>query len=135
MAETMARVIGQGANVSFLEIVKLDHIVFKLEIYKALIGFSALDADSLSSHTTCRLGKWYYEGRGYHECRDHPDYLGLEKPHAAVHEQGRQALSAWARQDAAATREALREMERQSEAVMAILTRFEQQPCTKTLAG
>ena len=61
--QDMAQAIAYGgANVSFMEVVKLDHIVFKLEIYKAVMGYHTLQPDSIASHQTCRLGKLILPG-------------------------------------------------------------------------
>ncbi|NTV09746.1 MAG: chemotaxis protein [Zoogloea sp.] len=133
VSEKMAVVIGQGANTGFLEIVKLDHIVFKMEIYKTFFGFANVSSSSLSSHTGCRLGKWYYEGRGYQECRDHPLYKRLEKPHMDVHEHGRAALLALESGEFGLAGQALAEMERASGAVMEVLTEMEQEQCTRNV--
>ena len=128
-SEAMANVIAAGTNTSFMEVVKLDHIVFKLDIYKVFIGYHDLQADQVSSHRHCRLGKWYYEGRGYNECRGSSNYNQLEAPHERVHEAGRQALEAFHAEDFGRATQALQEMERASLQVMDILTTMEQQPC------
>ena len=74
----MANAIATGTNTSFMEVVKLDHIVFKLDIYKAFIGYHTLSPEQVSSHRNCRLGKWYFEGRGHHECRGTHAYTQLD---------------------------------------------------------
>ncbi|MFC4849410.1 CZB domain-containing protein [Vogesella sp. GCM10023246] len=125
----MANVIANGSNTSFMEVVKLDHIVFKLDIYKAFIGYHELQAEQVASHRHCRLGKWYYEGRGYHECRGSAQYAQLEAPHEKVHELGRQALQAFHDADFSRATRALHDMERASSEVMDVLTQLEQTPC------
>ncbi|MBV8680950.1 MAG: CZB domain-containing protein, partial [Aquitalea sp.] len=111
VSEQMARVIAQGTNTSFMEVVKLDHIVFKLEIYKAFIGYHDLASDKVSSHHHCRLGKWYYEGRGAQECKGNSNYAQLETPHANVHNCGKEALDAFHAKDFNKAQQALRRME------------------------
>ncbi|MEQ6290160.1 methyl-accepting chemotaxis protein [Vogesella oryzagri] len=128
-SEAMANVIANGSNTSFMEVVKLDHIVFKLDIYKAFIGYHELQAEQVASHRHCRLGKWYYEGRGYHECRGSAQYAQLEAPHEKVHELGRQALQAFHDADFSRATRALHDMERASSEVMDVLTQLEQTPC------
>jgi methyl-accepting chemotaxis protein len=131
VSEQMARVIAQGTNTSFMEVVKLDHIVFKLDIYKAFIGYHDLHADKVSSHQHCRLGKWYYEGRGAQECKGNSNYTQLEAPHANVHNFGKDALDAFHAKDFAKAQQALRRMEEASHQVMNILTAMEHEPCTR----
>jgi hypothetical protein len=129
VSEQMARVIAQGTNTSFMEVVKLDHVVFKLEIYKAFIGYHELSADKVSSHHHCRLGKWYYEGRGAQECKGNSLFNQLEVPHANVHNAGKEALDAFNAKDFAKARQALQRMEEASDLVTNLLTQLEQQPC------
>ena len=128
-SEAMANAIATGTNTSFMEVVKLDHIVFKLDIYKAFIGYHTLNPDQVSSHRNCRLGKWYFEGRGHHECRGSHAYTQLDAPHERVHEQGRQALQAFYSGDFDRATRALKEMERASVEVMELLTSMETTPC------
>ena len=130
MSEQMVNTISMAASTSFTEVVKLDHVVFKLDVYRAFIGYHTLTADTLSTHTQCRLGKWYYEGRGRDECRGHPAFARLEAPHARVHKQGKDALEALEQQDFARARTALVEMERASDEVITHLTEMEGSHCS-----
>ncbi|GAB2942315.1 methyl-accepting chemotaxis protein [Aquaspirillum soli] len=130
-SEQMAHTISMASNTSFMEIVKLDHIVFKLDIYKAFIGYHDLRPEQLSSHTNCRLGKWYYEGRGHEECRHNPVYGKLEQPHARVHDAGKKALEMLNQRQFDGARQALLEMEKASDDVMRMLTEMENERCTK----
>ncbi len=67
LSATMEGVIAGSAMKSFVEVAKIDHIVFKFRIYLALFGMLDLRSGDLATHTACRLGKWYYEGEG-REC-------------------------------------------------------------------
>ena len=129
----MAQTIAYGANVSFMEVVKLDHIVFKLDIYKAVMGYHTLNPDSIASHQTCRLGKWYYQGRGQQECSDLPAFRQLETPHQQVHDYARHALVALEIGDRKEAEQSLLRMERASAQVMTLLTEMESIPCAYTL--
>ena len=133
--QDMAQAIAYGANVSFMEVVKLDHIVFKLEIYKAVMGYHTLNPDSIASHQTCRLGKWYYQGRGSQECADLPAFRQLETPHQQVHDYARHALLALEIGDRKEAEQSLLRMERASVKVMEFLTEMESIPCAYTLEG
>jgi len=84
---------------TFAEVAKVDHLVYKLEIYKVLMGTSSKGADDFASHTACRLGKWYYEGDGK-ECFSRLNaYRGIEAPHRDVHAHGRKAVESFYAQD------------------------------------
>lgn len=128
-SESMTRVIGNSAHISFMETVKFDHLVFKLNIYKTLLGISTLKADQVATQHDCRLGKWYYQGRGASECMDHPEYKNLEQPHALVHEYGRKVLQAYASEDLNGVKQALQAMEQASSRVTEVLDAFKTTPC------
>ncbi|MCB1915643.1 MAG: CZB domain-containing protein [Rhodocyclaceae bacterium] len=91
LARQMAAVMQGAAVRSFVELAKFDHLIFKMEVYRAVAGHSDKTASELSSHTSCRLGKWYNEGQG--KSFGHlPAYRALDVPHAKVHTSGKQAL-------------------------------------------
>jgi hypothetical protein len=76
----------------FIEVVKMDHLVFKFEIYQVLFGLSEKKAEAFSSHKECRLGQWYYEGEG-RSLKDRPGFLELATPHEEVHRFGVDAVN------------------------------------------
>ncbi len=87
--------IAVAALRSFTELAKLDHLVFKFEIYKVFIGASTKSGNDFASHKTCRLGKWYYEGEG-RACFSQLDgYVAMEKSHQAVHQWGHHAIDCY----------------------------------------
>lgn len=84
---------------TFVEVAKVDHLVYKLEIYKVMMGVSSKAAADFASHTACRLGKWYYDGDGK-ECFSRlPAYQAIELPHKDVHAHGRKAVEGYYEQD------------------------------------
>ncbi|HRE18521.1 MAG TPA: methyl-accepting chemotaxis protein, partial [Rhodocyclaceae bacterium] len=110
--------IAVSALRSFTELAKIDHLVFKFDVYQAFFGTSNQRPDDVSSHTGCRLGKWYYEGEGK-QCFSRLDgYSALETPHQAVHRFGRDALSRLAANDFAGGVEALVQLEQASQEVL-----------------
>lgn len=60
----MQHTIAGSALRSFVEVVKLDHLIYKMEIYKVVMGVSTKTNHDFSSHHDCRLGKWYFQGEG-----------------------------------------------------------------------
>ncbi|MCF8178054.1 MAG: CZB domain-containing protein [Sulfuritalea sp.] len=78
---------------TFVEVAKIDHLIYKLEIYKVLMGLSPKTAEDFASHTACRLGKWYYEGDGRDSFSKLMAYSRIEVPHKQVHVAGRDAVS------------------------------------------
>jgi hypothetical protein len=73
------------SNYIFSNLAKIDHVIFKNNVYAFLFGqssdFKAVD------HHNCRLGKWYDAGVGKEQFGHLKSYGLLEKPHAAVHSQ------------------------------------------------
>ena len=73
------------SNYIFSNLAKIDHVIFKNNVYAFLFGqsnsFTAVD------HHSCRLGKWYDSGIGKEQFGHLKSYGMLEKPHAAVHSQ------------------------------------------------
>ena len=84
--------IRQSTLRSFLEVVKIDHLLLKFEIYKVLMGLSTRSEQDFVSHTSCRLGTWYYQGDG-RACFSHlPGFRDIEAPHQQVHQHGVEAI-------------------------------------------
>lgn len=92
LTQTMTSEISLGALRTFVETAKFDHLVYKFEIYKVFLGLSKKSSQDFASHTTCRLGKWYYDGDGRHCFAKLPGYVELEPCHVQVHQHGVTAL-------------------------------------------
>ena len=77
-------------NYIFISLAKLDHVIYKNNMYGMLFGqstdFKAVD------HHSCRLGKWYDSGLGKKQFGQLPSYPKLEKPHATVHTEANQLI-------------------------------------------
>ncbi|HJW25047.1 MAG TPA: methyl-accepting chemotaxis protein [Rhodocyclaceae bacterium] len=112
---------------TFVELAKLDHLIYKKEVYKVLMGVSEKTAADFSSHTACRLGKWYYEGDG-RECFSRlPAYGQIERPHKEVHECGRLAVDCYRSDDLQGAVNNLARMEQASAVVLQHLETLAQQ--------
>jgi len=94
LSRRMEGTIAAAALRSFVEVAKIDHLLYKFEIYRVLMGVSSKSAEEFASHTTCRLGKWYYEGEGRDCFARLPGYAEMEGPHKAFHDAGQAALAA-----------------------------------------
>ncbi|MGB1297534.1 MAG: methyl-accepting chemotaxis protein [Psychrobium sp.] len=94
MSQQMYSVITQTTADAFLQTVKLDHVVWKFDVYKVLLGLSDKPINEFADHTMCRMGKWYYEGEGAEKYASHSAFKQVEKPHSEVHHHGKQALEA-----------------------------------------
>ena len=74
----------------FIELAKLDHIIFKLNAYSSI--FHNKEKTTFGDHHQCRLGKWYEEGDGKQAFSQVPSYALLESPHHIVHDKVRVSL-------------------------------------------
>ncbi len=124
LAHSMEGTISTAALRSFIEVAKIDHILFKFEIYKVFMGISDRTADSFSSHTACRLGKWYFEGEGKDSCSRLDGYAAVASPHQTFHQHGKDAVTAFRAGDAMRGMELVAKMEEDSMEVLAALERI-----------
>ena len=124
LATQMEQAIAGSTLRSFVEVAKMDHVLFKFEVYMAFFGLNDKSAGDIADHTQCRLGKWYFAGEG-RECYSKlPGYREMDGPHAAVHKAGREALEALRGGDMAAGVGAVGRMEEASFAVVDALERI-----------
>ncbi len=122
MAKNMSVVITQSTDNAFIQTVKMDHVVWKLDVYKVMLGQSDKLIDEFADHTMCRLGKWYYEGEGAEKYTAKHAFRGLEKPHMYVHTNGIDALQAAADGNNSEVIKCLTAMEDASSEVIDLLT-------------
>ena len=92
LARNMEGVIAASSLRSFVEVAKVDHLLFKFEVYRVAMGLSDKREGDFASHTGCRLGNWYYEGEGKHCFSRLPGYREVEDPHVQVHRHGVEAV-------------------------------------------
>jgi phage shock protein A len=92
VSQKMFGVIDTSTTDSFLQTVKLDHVIWKLDVYKVMLGMSHKNIDEFAEHTSCRLGQWYYQGDGMKRYSHCSSFKALEKPHNHVHSYGIAAL-------------------------------------------
>lgn len=96
LSQHMYAVITNSTADSFIQTVKMDHVVWKLDVYKVMLGMSNKSAEDFAVHTMCRLGKWYYQGEGSTKYSGFDAFKKIETPHADVHKNGLAALLAHA---------------------------------------
>ncbi|MBI4741013.1 MAG: CZB domain-containing protein [Betaproteobacteria bacterium] len=118
LTKTMEQAISVAALRSFVELAKIDHLVFKFEVYQAFMGLSQKGADEFAAHTGCRLGKWYYEDEDKASFSKLEGYRAMEAPHIEVHRQGRAAVETFYAGDFSAGVDAIELMEQASMGVL-----------------
>jgi hypothetical protein len=92
LSSSMEQAITASSLRGFCELAKVDHLIYKFRVYKVLFNISAEDENKFSSHTACRLGKWYYEGEGKTSFSKLAGYNEIEAPHMKVHNSALNAL-------------------------------------------
>ena len=95
LSKRMEKTIAASALRSFIEVAKIDHLVYKFEVYKVFMCQSEKKLEDFADHTHCRLGKWYYEGEGKAQYSTLPGYREMEAPHQRFHSAGLAALRAY----------------------------------------
>lgn len=75
---------GEILDTTFIGLVKLDHLMFKINGYKAIITNDG--STTFDNHHQCRLGKWYEDGIGKQKFGSLSSFSKLDKPHADVHD-------------------------------------------------
>ncbi len=71
------------ADKSFATLIKVDHIIYKTNIYSSVINENIEENNFVDSHH-CRFGKWYY-GEGKDIFGKTNTYKAITKPHECVH--------------------------------------------------
>ncbi len=74
----------------FIILSKLDHLIFKTNGYKAVFRGEA--TDDFKNDTECRLGKWYFDGKGKESFGKCSSYNALATPHKEVHDNIQKAV-------------------------------------------
>ena len=77
-------------NEIFMILVKLDHLLYKANGYKAILNGKV--HTTFASHTECRLGKWY-TGEGKERFGKSASFAKLDKPHQEVHDNIKKAIA------------------------------------------
>jgi len=126
LSHRMEGAIAASALRSFVEVAKIDHLVYKFEIYKIFMCLSQKGVSDFADHLHCRLGKWYSEGEGRDCFSQLPGYREMERPHKIFHDSGLASLKYFKEREYENGFAAISEMERASMDVLANLERMAQ---------
>jgi hypothetical protein len=126
LSKNMEGAIAASALRSFIEVAKIDHLVYKFEVYKVFMCQSSKSLSDFADHCHCRLGKWYYEGEGRQSYSMLAGYREMETPHQRFHNSGLAALRYFFDADYDKGFAAIADMETASMDVLANLERIAQ---------
>ena len=93
--EHSGTVIASTSHRVWVELIKVDHILFLLTLYVG--AAKSPDAFSCVDHTECRFGDWYYSMQN--ELQDNPAFRAIEEPHKRFHSIAKEFLEAVRCQD------------------------------------
>jgi hypothetical protein len=111
ITESMKSLINADTLRTFVTTAKMDHLAFKMDIYRAFIGLSQKKVADITTDHNCRLGQWYYHGAGV-KCYSKLDgYKQIKVPHKAIHEAAAQVIILLEKGDKVSAAKALRDME------------------------
>jgi predicted nucleic acid-binding Zn-ribbon protein len=92
ICNVMKDAISRSSHSSFIETLKLDHIVYKSEVYAVIHKLSDKNISDFVGHTSCRLGTWV-QSTGKKQFSTHSAFRNLDRPHGEVHSSGVQAMT------------------------------------------
>ncbi len=105
---------------TFIQTVKLDHVIWKGDVYSVILGQSRKSVKEFTDHHSCRLGKWY-QSAGAELYGKTADFRKLDEPHAEVHRSGVEAMNHFIAGEKLEAIQLLQKMEAASERVMMLL--------------
>ncbi len=120
VSRSMHTTIDREAMMSFIETVKIDHVVWKHVVYQRWLKREGANGE-VADHRQCRLGKWYYEGDGAIHFKHLPSFGKLKQPHSEVHKHGLHALEMMQSGELEQSIEALKAMEKMSDDTLQVL--------------
>ncbi|MFC3034729.1 methyl-accepting chemotaxis protein [Pseudoalteromonas fenneropenaei] len=116
MKDTIVRATG----LTFVQTVKLDHVVWKGDVYAQVIGRNRKKPEEFSDHSMCRLGQWM-KSEGGKLYGDASAFKRLDAPHREVHRAGVEAMKQMRSGNKQAAIKELNKMEQASSDVMHLL--------------
>lgn len=107
-----------------VRVAKTDHLLWKWKIYNMLLGISKIDSNQVTSHESCRLGKWYYGDLPLF-VKNSEAYKELEEPHKEVHSYAKMAVEHYEKGNLLGAEQSLELLEQASDKVILLLSKLE----------
>lgn len=107
-----------------VRVAKTDHLLWKWRVYNLILGVGTIESNEVTSHETCRLGKWYYGDLPSH-VKQKDIFKQLEEPHKKVHQNAKLVVECYERNDLIGVEKAFEELEKASVMVIDLLTELE----------
>jgi hypothetical protein len=113
-------IISKAAHRSWVELVKIDHILFRLDLDRQILDQTS--ERRCSNHDECRLGQWYNANR--ENFSSSAAFKSIEQPHAQFHDLATKALDAVKANDISEALRHLNAMDKASASTFQSLERF-----------
>lgn len=107
-----------------IRVAMTDHLLWKWKIYNLLLGITDITVDDVSSHRTCRLGKWY-QSKLNDDISRLDAFQKLDEPHRQVHELAKYAIEQYEIGNIDEANAALTRLEDKSKEVIEYLEQLE----------
>jgi hypothetical protein len=127
MAQQMRTVISESADSGFIQAVKMDHVVWKIQVYRAILVDKSFDPHQLASAESCRLGEWCRSAEVAAQFGTSRSFHELEGPHRELHGVGVEAIGLFRAGKLHESLDQLKRMETASSRVMLALDRLAQE--------
>lgn len=92
LSNQMENSVQVAASTTATELAKIEHLSFKLEVYKAFMGLSGKSADEFGNPSASQFGQWY-TGIGKAMFARVEGFSQLERPNQLVHQYARDAVT------------------------------------------
>lgn len=122
-SECLYKTIQNNNSLTFLRLVELDHLSWKLSLY-SFLHEKPNDKNSFPDQYSCRLGKWYYEGQGKLLYSNMKSFKDLESPHAKIHNYGREMVTSTKKGDFNGIINTLHKIENSADEVIDLLEKL-----------
>ncbi len=103
--------IFQAMHSGIFNVLRLDHLIYKLSVYRNFLGVKGEFGEHLQDVHQCPFGQWYYQGDGVKLFNQFSAYRQMELPHQHVHDYGNKACEYHAAGNEAQALESLLKME------------------------
>lgn len=107
-----------------VRVAKTDHLLWKWRVYNLILGVGTIDLNEVTSHETCRLGKWYYGDLPDH-VKQNEIFKQLEEPHKQVHQNAKLVVERYQKNDLIGVEKSFEDLEKASVIVIDLLTILE----------
>lgn len=124
MAQQMRSVISQSADSGFTQMVKMDHVVWKIQVYRAILIDKKFDPQHLEKAEHSRFGEWYRSPEVVAQFSGSRSYREIEDPLRELHGVGVESIQLFRAGKLHESLDQLKRMEGVSTRVMNALDRL-----------